>query len=171
MIIVAISKIKEMGAMAKYTALTVAHWFINRNRETEDDMGAEKMTLLKLLKLLYYAEGCHLAIYKGKSLFGEDIMAWEHGPVVVEVYQAYSGDPYNLPLSEADIADACHVGKEDQDLLEQVFQVFGQYSAWALRNKTHSETPWLEATGNGQHLGTAISRKTMEDYFTRNYVA
>jgi uncharacterized phage-associated protein len=160
-----------MNDVAKYTALTVAHWFINRNQVAEDTIGAEKMTLLKLLKLLYYAEGCHLAINKGESLFGENIVAWEHGPVVVEVYQKYSDDAYNLPLSEQDIDDATNIGKEDQNLLEQVFQIFGQYSAWALRNKTHSETPWLEATDNGQHLGETIDRKTMEKYFIENYVA
>jgi uncharacterized phage-associated protein len=112
-----------------------------------------------------------LAINKGESLFSENIVAWEHGPVVVEVYQKYSDDAYNLPLSEQDIDDATNIGKEDQDLLEQVFQIFGQYSAWALRNKTHSETPWLEATENGQHLGGMIDRKTMEKYFIENYVA
>ena len=60
---------------------------------------------------------------------------------------------------------------ENQNLLEQVFQTFGQYSAWALRNKTHEERPWLEATDNGRHLGGLISRKTMLDYFKENYIA
>lgn len=55
--------------MAKYTALQVAHWFIYHNQIIVEDMGAEKMTLLKLLKLLYYAEGCYLAINDGESLF------------------------------------------------------------------------------------------------------
>lgn len=157
--------------MAKYSAFTIAHWFLCRNRVVEEDMGAEKMTLLKLLKLLYYAEGCHLAIFESHSLFDEEIVAWEHGPVVVEVYREYCDNPYDLPLSEADRKDADRVGTEDRNLLEQVFQVFGQYSAWALRNKTHAETPWLEATDHGQHLGRVISRASMEKYFRENYVA
>ena len=130
--------------MAKYTALQVAHWFIYHNQIIVEDMGAEKMTLLKLLKLLYYAEGCYLAINDGESLFDEKILAWEHGPVIE---------------------------KEDESLLEQVFKVFGQYSAWALRNKTHEETPWLEATGNGQYLNGEISRRIMMGYFKDNYIA
>ena len=156
--------------MAKYAALTVAHWFLRRNQIAMDDIGAERMTLLKLLKLLYYAEGCHLAIYDGEQLFKEKIMAWEHGPVVVEVYEKYD-NAYNLPLTNEDIVDAETINEEDKDLLEQVFQVFGQYSAWALRNKTHEETPWIEATNGGRSLGAEISRTTMKDYFRENYVA
>ena len=156
--------------MAKYAALTIAHWFINRNLIVED-MGAEKMSLMKLVKLLYYAEGCHLALHDGARLFGEAIMAWEYGPVVVEVYNVYEGNARDLPLSEDDILDAERILKEDQDLLEQVFQVFGQYSAWALSDKTHAEAPWLEATGNGRYLGKEICRETMRNYFLQNYVA
>lgn len=32
---------------------------------------------------------------------------------------------------------------QDQlDLLEEIYDVFGQFSAWKLRNMTHEETPW-----------------------------
>lgn len=150
--------------MAKYKAIQIAHWFIRRNQILVEDMDAEKMTLLKLLKLLYYAEGCYLAVNNGNSLFDEKIMAWEHGPVVEEVYHEYA-DPYNLP-----IPDKCEIDAGDEQLLEQVFQVFGKYSAWALRNKTHEESPWLEATKNGQYLNTEISRNTMRKYFEKYYI-
>lgn len=149
---------------AKYSALQVAHWFILRNQTMVDDMDAEKMTLLKLLKLLYYAEGCHLALNDGNSLFEEKILAWEHGPVVEEIYREYD-NPYELPIPETS-----EIKAEDKHLLEQVFQVFGKYSAWALRNKTHEELPWLEATKNGQHFNEEISRKTMEYYFKKHYI-
>lgn len=151
--------------MAKYTALQVAHWFIYHNQIIVEDMGAEKMTLLKLLKLLYYAEGCYLAINDGESLFDEKILAWEHGPVIEEVYNEYA-DTYNLPVPEKTVIE-----QEDEPLLEQVFKVFGQYSAWALRNKTHEEAPWLEATGHGQYLNGEISRRIMMGYFKDNYIA
>ena len=76
-----------------YKALDIAKWFIFRYAEIEEP--GEPLTLMKLLKLLYYAEGCSLAL-NNKSLFEEDILAWEHGPVVSEVYDAYKKDPYNL---------------------------------------------------------------------------
>ena len=57
--------------MKKYKAIDIARWFIDRNCEDVNNGEDEKMTLLKLLKLLYYAEGCSLALDRG-SLF-EDI--------------------------------------------------------------------------------------------------
>ena len=157
--------------MAKYNALQIAHWFIQRNETAMEEKGADKMTLLKLLKLIYYAEGCYLAIHNGERLFGERIVAWEHGPVVEEVYREYHGDLYNLPLSDADRDDANAIAPEDQELLEQVFNVFGKYSAWALRDKTHEETPWLEATKNGQRVNGEINQETMRKYFVENYIS
>lgn len=157
--------------MATYNAIDVARWFIARNKSEEDNKGAEKMTLLKLLKLLYYAEGCSLALENG-SLFNDKIIAWEHGPVVESVYRAYD-DAYNLPFgSDEDIAsvECINANPTDRNILEQVFNVFGQYSAWGLRNKTHDEAPWKEATGNGTYLNHEISRKTMKSYFKENYV-
>ena len=166
-----LSKEKGGADMATYKAIDVAKWFIARNQTAVDTMGGEKMTLLKLLKLLYYAEGCSLALENG-SLFNEDIVAWEHGPVVQEVYFNYP-DAYNLSLDDDDMkaVDIINKNETDRNILEQVFDVFGQYSAWALRNKTHEETPWLEATNNGQKLKGIISRETMKKYFQDNYLA
>ena len=46
------------------------------------------MTNMKLNKLLYYAQGIHLA-RTGHPLFRDQIEAWQHGPVVPSVYQQY----------------------------------------------------------------------------------
>lgn len=156
--------------MAKYNAIQIAHWFLKRNEQAMDEKGAEKMTLLKLLKLLYYSEGCYLAMHSGAQLFGEPILAWEHGPVVEEVYQKYKQDPYNLTLTDDDKRDADQISRNDQEMLNEVFEVFGKYSAWALRDKTHEETPWLEATKNGTVLNGVINQATMQDYFLKNYI-
>ena len=61
--------------MGRYKAIDIARWFIFRNSEDVNNGEDERMTLLKLLKLLYYAEGCSLALDKG-SLFDEKIVAW-----------------------------------------------------------------------------------------------
>ena len=42
---------------------------------------------MKLQKLLYFAQGHHLADF-GELLFREDIEAWKYGPVVRVVYEA-----------------------------------------------------------------------------------
>lgn len=155
--------------MAKYSAMTVAHWFLQRNEIAMNEKGAENLSLLKLMKLLYYAEGCYLAMHEGEKLFDEPIVAWSHGPAIESVFAAYE-DPYILPFSEDDREDALSISDEDQALLEQVFDVFGAYSAWALRDKTHEETPWLEATDGGQHLKGEINQETMRKYFETHYI-
>ncbi len=55
---------------------------------SEPEVG-DNVSNLKLQKLLYYSQGFHLALFN-RPLFEEDILAWEHGPVVREVYRRYS---------------------------------------------------------------------------------
>ena len=45
----------------------------------------EKMTNLRLQKILYFIQAFSL-ISTGHPLFKEDILAWQYGPVVKEVY-------------------------------------------------------------------------------------
>ena len=156
--------------MAKYKAVDIAKWFLYKSLREKEQGDGDNITLLKLLKLLYYAEGCSLAVGNG-SLLDEDIIAWEHGPVVVEVYQQYCRDPYNLPFDEnKDKESIKKITPTDENLLNQVYERFGQDSAWGLREKTHRERPWLEATENGTVLKKKISRDTMKEYFKENYV-
>lgn len=156
--------------MAKYKAIDIAKWFLYKSLREKEQGDGDNITLLKLLKLLYYAEGCSLAVGNG-SLFDEDIIAWEHGPVVPEVYYAYCNDPYNLPFNKnEDMASINKIKPNDENLLNQVYDVFGQYTAWTLREKTHTEKPWLEATESGTVLNRKISRDTMKDYFKEHYV-
>ena len=155
--------------MGKYKAIDIARWFIHKNLEDVHNAEDEKMTLLKLLKLLYYAEGCSLALDKG-SLYDEKIMAWEHGPVVEEVWRTFD-DAYNLQVSDADMSDSLSkISKEDQQFLEDVYSVFGKYSAMGLRNKTHAESPWLNATHGGSRFNAEIPRQAIEEYFKEHYV-
>lgn len=158
--------------MAKYSASDIAKWFIWKYKNCVENSGAgEKLTLLKLLKLLYYAEGSSLAL-NNKSLFDDKIMAWEHGPVIKKVYDEYKKNPYELPLSNSDIRIAAQINADEkvQNILEQVFDVFGGYSAWGLRNMTHQEKPWLEATNNGSVLKREISKNAMKEFFKSKYV-
>lgn len=156
-----------------YSVFEIAYWFIERNEQAMEEKGADPMSLLRLLNLLYYAEGCYLALHHGQKLFGEKIVAREHGPaieeVIEEVYDTYL-DPYNLTLTEQKRKSAHRIAKEDQKMLEQVFMVLGRYSAWELREKTRSELPWLEATQNGQCVNREINQQTMQKYFSENYI-
>lgn len=55
-----------------------------------DDEDSDLLSQMRLHKLLYYAQGWHLAVF-GEPLFAGRIEAWKHGPVVREVYPTFSG--------------------------------------------------------------------------------
>ncbi len=63
-----------------YPVLAIAKWFVAW-AEAEQ----EELSNLKLQKLLYYAQGHHLAEGRG-PLFTESIEAWAHGPVAPRAY-------------------------------------------------------------------------------------
>ena len=143
-------------------AIKVAKYFLTK---AEEEVG-DGISNLKLQKLVYYAQAFHLAMYD-EPLFGEVIEAWEHGPVVPVLYHAYkqfgSGNipaPTDFDPEELDVRTAA--------LLDEVYNVFGQYSAWKLRNMTHEERPWAEAYPDVEH-GRVISRDSMRDFY-RQYV-
>ncbi len=122
------------------TVLDVADYFLYRTAHSDED---DQMTHLRLQKLVYYAQGYHLA-YFGKPLFEEKIEAWTHGPVVPRLYSEYRdhGSCAIIPLLPFNPAD---IFTQDQlDMLDDVWEEYSQYSAIGLRNLTHNESPWID---------------------------
>ena len=70
--------------MANLIASDVAKYFL---AQMSDDCG-DTISNLKLQKLLYYAQGFHLALFVAR-LCPEASEAWAHGPVVADVYHQY----------------------------------------------------------------------------------
>lgn len=60
-----------------YKALDIAKKLIFKAQNDEPN-GGERLTNLKLQKLLYYQQGFHLAFF-GTPLFAEDVEAWMYG--------------------------------------------------------------------------------------------
>ncbi|MGB0664202.1 MAG: Panacea domain-containing protein [Pontibacterium sp.] len=114
---------------------------------------------LKLQKLAYYAQGFYSAIFN-KPLFPEDIAAWTHGPVVPELYHQYKQFGSN-PIPPINALDTHSLTKDEFELIEEVYEVFGQYSAWKLRNMTHEEPPWIDYEAEA----SVIPQKAITDYF------
>ncbi|MCI5892103.1 MAG: DUF4065 domain-containing protein [Clostridiales bacterium] len=145
-----------------YSAIDIANWFLSENRRRMVEEDSDYITHLKLQKLLYYAQGCYLAI-KNKPLFKENILAWAHGPVVYEVYQEFKQYGSN-PIEFLDDYNN-NIDIETQGILKEVFDTFGQYSAWKLRQMTHEEAPWLKTPRN-----EIIDKEIIKDFFEREYI-
>jgi uncharacterized phage-associated protein len=142
--------------MQKTTAYDVARYFIALGTGSED----EGMSNMKLQKLIYYAQGYHLAIHD-TPFFNEPIEAWMHGPVCPDVYRKYKGNgsaPINAPC-EDDFASI--FSAEQIELLNEVYFVFGQFAAWKLREMTHEEPPWQ----NHEKDASIIPHDEMKEYF------
>lgn len=132
----------------------IADYFL---KKTHPEFG-DSISNLKLQKMVYYAQGFHLAMYD-KPLFDEPVIAWEHGPVIESLYHRYK-DYGAGELPQPESVNLANYTEEQIELLDEVYEVYGQFSAWKLRNMTHSEKPWLETNRN-----QVISNEAMKDFF------
>ncbi len=103
------------------------------------------LTPMQLVKLTYIAHGWSLGLRK-KDLFQNRIEAWQYGPVIPDLYHAtksYGRDP--IPLSMIGNPSDIQVSDDDRELLEAVFNRYGNLSGIDLSYLTHkSNTPWYQ---------------------------
>ena len=101
----------------------------------------EQTTHLHLQKLLYLCHGWVLGA-SGDPLIRQPEMAWDYGPVEVDVYRHYRDrgadpltDPAEAQLSPASLAR----------YIERVEHAYRSYGPWDLVRITHQPgSPWLE---------------------------
>ena len=141
-----------------YKALDIAKKLIFKAQNDEPN-GGERLTNLKLQKLLYYQQGFHLAFF-GTPLFAEDVEAWMYGPVVPAVYDEYSAYGSSaLP----EVKEPVSLSEDEEELFNEVYDAYREFSAIGLMNRTHSERPWLDAVPHDR--GTVITQESMMAYF------
>lgn len=136
----------------------IAKYFLSLADEDAGDL----ISNLKLQKLVYYAQGFHLALYD-TELFPEEIEAWTHGPAIPElyfIYQDYGSNGIPVPTD----VDFRIYDSQSRELLDEVYQVHGQFSAWKLRNMTHDEPPWKSVYANSG-AGGVIPKSIMRSFF------
>jgi uncharacterized phage-associated protein len=145
-----------------YSALTVANYFIAKAL-----VEGGQIDPLKLQKLIYFANGWHLAKY-GTPLIREPIHAWKYGPVVESVYHAfkhYGGQRITATGSEP---DETIEAQQTRELLDEVWKHFGHYNGLALSNLSHDpDGPWAQRTRGGPSLGFGpkMRNEEMRSYF------
>lgn len=146
-----------------YSASTIAKYLIKKSKES----GVKNLTNLKLQKLLYYAQGWHLGIFKNK-LFNDKIEAWKLGPAVRNVYQEYKdwgNKPIDKMVSEEDVAT---INEQTKKFLDEVWNVYKNTSGAELVTYTHLEKPWKEAwehKDNTEYGDYEITADSLKEYF------
>lgn len=125
-----------------YDVQEVVDWFLSK----------EAMTPKKLQKMLYYAYSWFLTLTNENKdnltnrLFNERFEAWVHGPVIPKIYNKYRQYGYN-PISTTD-PDGVTFPEEVEDILNQVYEVYGSFNGNELESISHQESPWIEARGD-----------------------
>lgn len=135
-----------------YKALDIANKIISK---TDLEHG-DTISNLKLQKMMYYQQGFHLA-YFGTPLFDEDIVAWQYGPVVPSVYKEYKSFESN---SISTSREGISLSDDEEELFNNVYEEYNQFSAVALMKMTHEESPWKTT-----EINSVISRDKMMAFF------
>lgn len=122
-----------------YDARQIANWFIQRS--TSD---GKALSIMSLLKLVYIAHGWNLEM-RNAPLFGNKIEAWQYGPVIRDVYNAFRPQGVNLKTIDPSFPQA--VEQEAASFLEEIYKIYGNMSAFRLSEITHEAGgPWETAT-------------------------
>lgn len=146
------------------------------------------LTPMKLLKLVYFAQGWCLGI-ADRPLFDEDVQAWQYGPVVYSLYREFKefgAEPIprkarqmiwnsrgGLDMIEPDIEMEAQPEYKAfaKAFLAKIWGIYGGYSGIQLSNLTHEPgSPWDQVARRFNYQipnGLQIPKDLMADYFRR----
>lgn len=140
------------------TVFDVANWFLAKS----------SMTHKKLQKLCYYAQAWSYALYS-RPLFDDVFEAWVHGPVCRSLYNHYRERSFEVIHPTV---PAPEFSTEDDELLESVWETYGELTANALEALTHSELPWQIARAgcdSGEPCCVVIDSNDMAEFYRSIY--
>lgn len=127
------------------------------------------MSPKKLQKILYYAYSWYLTLTNenvrelDNKLFEERFEAWVHGPVIPEIYTRYRGYGSKDIIVTEEIA--YEFDTDTLGILNDVWEVYGQFNGNELESITHQESPWLNARGNCSYFEISQRELSDEDIF------
>lgn len=126
------------------------------------DLFDESISPMKLQKLCYYAQGYALA--EGNELFPDDFQAWQHGPVVYDLYTKYKD--YQWRQIDADVDE---LDNTNYEFLRDIVSAYGRYDGAALSTMTLMDKPWIEARGDLDELAGSdalITKSSLKEIFS-----
>jgi uncharacterized phage-associated protein len=125
-----------------------------------------RMSLLKLMKLLYLAERESLRLY-GLPMSGDHVVAMDHGPVLSQTLNLMNGtieptadgwpewvsdrEDYEVSLAKPSLSrdDLDELSDADVEILKNVWEEFGTMTRWKIRDYTHQHCPeWQDPHGS-----------------------
>ncbi|MEM7042281.1 MAG: type II toxin-antitoxin system antitoxin SocA domain-containing protein [Pseudomonadota bacterium] len=168
-------------------ARAVANFILNEARKD-----SKSLTPMQMVKLVYLAHGWFMA-WHDDALIDEDVQAWQYGPVIRSVYNAfkqYGREPIERPTyGDYDLVIDIGLVNEDDELInpkpvsadfsddEQttiraVLGGYGDLNGLQLSALTHREgTPWHDVYRAGERdqvIHTEVIRKHFKQLDQRN---
>jgi uncharacterized phage-associated protein len=156
-----------------YSPSDISKYFIYKAK-VDKDFNDTGITPMKLLKLVYVANGWYLGL-NSKALIDEDVQAWKFGPVVESIYHDYklygksnieSDDVLTLENNEY----KNNLTDEDKEFLSQIWSVYKEYTGLQLSALTHEpDSPWdivWNKRGGREKKGAIIPNPIIEKYYS-----
>ena len=131
--------------------------------------GRTPLNVLKLHKLVYYAQAWHLA-FTGNRMFNGNFQAWVHGSVSRVLYDRYPDKAIYSTVAVTDLEASFRptlLTDVERAHIDSVLEVYGDLAGYQLEEMTHNEAPWIEAR-NGIQL-TARSEAIISDDIMRDF--
>ena len=149
-----------------YSASLIAYAFVKKGIEE-----GRPLTQMKLQKMVYFAQGVHLALYK-EPLVQDTFQAWKYGPVIPDIYNIYKyygSSPINdtewVSLAKYEDASLSKLTEDAKESVDYTWSLLKDTNAIKLSNWTHeSGSPWKTSYVEGVNE-VSIPNEAIQKYF------
>lgn len=128
----------------------------------------EKISHKKLQKLVYYIDAWHY-VFLDMPIIDEEFQAWMHGPVCISIWDYYKDQfMLNTIINDFKTDYSLRISKEQEEVILDVLDEYGDKTAYYLECLTHSELPWQEARKGycpSDRCEETISKDIMKKYY------
>jgi uncharacterized phage-associated protein len=121
------------------------------------------ITPRELQNLLFYCQAWHL-VCRDTPLFDEQILAWEHGPVVREVWKERAGTSERLIDRPA--GDSSRLAAEEKAVVQAVLEQYRVLTGRQLSDLVYNEAPWHDTRNNNEDKDEVIDLDKMRSFYT-----
>ena len=103
---------------------------------------------LQLQKILYFVQLNFIVNY-GEVAFEDDMEAWQHGPVIPEVYQEFMYDGNKILRNYPNVEN--RICGQDKDLIDMIVEQSIKLDPWQLVEISHKkDSPWYKVYKKGE---------------------
>ena len=132
-----------------YSVEDIANYFLCKAQD-EDKPEQGHLSNLRLQKLLYYAQGLHLAAY-GSPLFRDAVIAWQYGPVIPSLYSKYrKHGSDDIPGPDNGFHPEDIFDRQTIEFFDDVYEFFGRFSATGLMRMAYADRCYIGAGFNNE---------------------